>query len=346
MIPAIVSSTLSDRKKRARYAQAFLRKGMVHTNMQLLYNCNFRCRICDYWKHDHKDEPILSVEQVEVISAKLNQVAPQIVSIGGGEPLLHPDILGVVRALARYHFPVMICNGWYVTPEKARNLWQAGMHEISISLDYADAERHDEQRGRKGAFDRAVRGLKTLYETRTQRHQRVHMISVVMDDNIDDVDRLAKLADSIGVTYLITLYSDKRGEKAFQDIPANIAEKLHQTRRDNKAFVALRGYVDGMGKAVAEHGVGPCYAGKNLCNIDNEGNLGLCIDRIEDSVGNILTEDIHVLMAKLLEKQQGNSCKSCWTSCRGCIETLMYGDNTLGNYWDILQMTKPLGLSA
>jgi MoaA/NifB/PqqE/SkfB family radical SAM enzyme len=342
----MIANIISENTKRARYANAFLRKRMVHTNLQLLYNCNFRCRICDYWKHDHKDEPQLTVPQIEVISEKLNQIAPQIVSIGGGEPLLHPDILGVVRALARYHFPVMICNGWYVTPEKARNLWKAGMHEISISLDYASAERHDDQRGRKGAFDRAVRGLETLFKTRTQRHQRVHMISVVMDDNIDEIEKLAALAEQIGVTYLITLYSDKRGEKAFQDIPANIAEKLHQTRRDNKTFVALRGYVDGMGTAVREQGVGPCYAGKNLCNIDNEGNMGLCIDRIENSVGNILTEDIHDLIAKLQKKHEENECKSCWTSCRGCIETLMYGNDTVGNYWDIMQMTKPLGLSA
>jgi MoaA/NifB/PqqE/SkfB family radical SAM enzyme len=127
--------------KMFRYGLSFLRRRLIHTNLQLHYRCNFRCQICDFRKPEYQARPALTVEQVKTIGRKLAEVGPQIVSIGGGEPLLHDDLVGVVEALARDHFPVMICNGWLIDRENAKALFRAGMHEISISVDYADATR-------------------------------------------------------------------------------------------------------------------------------------------------------------------------------------------------------------
>src|SRR5512140_505036 len=89
--------------KQARYALSFLRRGLVHTNLQLLYTCNFRCQICDFWKPERRAAPRLSLADVQVIAARLAEVGPQIVSIGGGEPLLHEELVPIVAALAREH---------------------------------------------------------------------------------------------------------------------------------------------------------------------------------------------------------------------------------------------------
>ena len=124
----MASSTISafdrDRGRKLRYLRNFLAGRLIHTNLQILYTCNFHCGICDFWQPHYREAATLSLAQVRVISDKLAEIGPQIVSIGGGEPLLHPDIVGIVTTLARHHFPVMICNGWYVTPELARKLWQ------------------------------------------------------------------------------------------------------------------------------------------------------------------------------------------------------------------------------
>jgi MoaA/NifB/PqqE/SkfB family radical SAM enzyme len=100
------------------------------------------------------------MEAIRTVGRKLSYLGPQIVSIGGGEPMLHHDLIRIVEELSRYHFPVMITNGWYMTPELARALFSAGMYEVSVSLDYADPGKHDSQRGRRGAFDRAVNALR------------------------------------------------------------------------------------------------------------------------------------------------------------------------------------------
>ena len=104
--------------RKLRYAWSLVAGRMLHVNLQILYNCNCRCRICDFWRGAYRDRPQMSVDQAAIVADKLNEIGPQIVSIGGGEPLLHPDLEALARTLARHHFPVLITNGTLVTPDR------------------------------------------------------------------------------------------------------------------------------------------------------------------------------------------------------------------------------------
>ena len=101
---------------------------------------------------------------------------------------MREDIYDIITALnAANHFPILITNGWFVDETVARDILRAGLQEISVSVDYRDPARHDAQRGCPGAWDRAVRALELFHKHRPDRRNRVHMISVLMDDNLDDV---------------------------------------------------------------------------------------------------------------------------------------------------------------
>jgi MoaA/NifB/PqqE/SkfB family radical SAM enzyme len=334
---------LTEALKKGRYGMAFARRTLVHTNLQILYDCNFRCKICDFWhQREFRDQrPRLSAAQASIISDKLAQIGPQIVSIGGGEPLLHPELMDIVSALSRHHIPVMICNGWYIDRNNARELFERGMYEVSVSVDYADAARHDRQRGVEGAYQRALAALECLVANRVHPEQRVHMISVVMDDNIDDIEKLIRLSADMGVTYLLTLYSDKRGALATRASAPETTRRLLELKARYAEFVVLRGYIGRFSEAIANDGIGPCYAGKNLCNVDSQGQVSLCIDRVDEPVANLLTDDVETVERALLSAHRRNQCKSCWTSCRGTIETLMYGGDRLMNLLDYYQLAKP-----
>ncbi len=335
-----------DLVKKLRFARSFLRRRLVHVNLQILFACNYRCRICDFWRPANHDRPRLSVPDAETISEKLNQIGPQIISIGGGEPLLHPDLPGIVRALAPHHFPVMITNGSLMSPGIARTLFEAGMVEISVSLDYAEPRKHDAQRGVAGAYAQALEALKILQANRTHPEQRVNMISVIMEDNLADVEPLIQLCRELGITYLVTLYSQGRGYRPAQALPPDVSQRLLGLKRQYRHFVALRGYLERFSEATARGGIGPCYAGRNLCNIDSQGNVTFCIDHLEDPVGNLLTDDMGEIERRLREGQRTNECKACWTSCRGSIESVLYGKRPLSNLFDYFQMTRPVALNG
>ena len=340
----MIAALTHDLGKKLRFARSFLRRRLVHVNLQILYQCNYRCRICDFWKPAWREKPRLSAADVAVISDKLNEIGPQIVSIGGGEPTLHPELVAIVRALACHHFPVMITNGSRMAPALARELFQAGMVEISVSVDYADPARHDAQRGEVGAHAKAFEALRVLHENRTYPEQRVNLISVILDDNLADVEPLIRQCEALGITYLVTLYSHSRGSKPHRAPDADPGRQLLELKRRRRHFVALRGYLERFTEAIGRGGIGPCFAGRSLCNIDSQGNVTLCIDRLEDPVGNLLTDEMPEIERRLRERHRTNTCRDCWTSCRGSIESLLYGRRPLLNLLDYFQMTRPVAL--
>lgn len=340
----MLSHLTHDLGKKLRFARNFLGSRMVHVNLQILYNCNFRCGICDFWKDAYRDKGRLSAAEADVIASKLDEIGPQIISIGGGEPMLHPELVPIVRTLSRCHFPVMITNGSLVTKALARQLWQAGMVEISVSLDYADPQKHDAQRGKPGAFEQGVEALKILHATRTRPEQRVNMISVIVDDNIDEVEPLIELSRDMGITYLVTLYSHSRGSKPARAPASDLSRRLLELKKRHRHFVALRGYLGKFSAAVRAPGPGRCHAGRNLCNIDCRGDVSFCIDRLDNPAGNILTDGMLGIKGRLLARYRANDCRDCWTSCRGSIESVLYGRQRLLNLWDYYQMTRPVPL--
>ncbi|MCX6876809.1 MAG: radical SAM protein [Verrucomicrobia bacterium] len=334
----------NDLGKKLRFARNFLRRRMVHVNLQISYNCNFRCGICDFWKEPYRDKGRLSAAEAAVIANKLNEIGPQIISIGGGEPMLHPELVPIVRALRPHHFPVMITNGSLVTAAMARQLWQAGMVEISVSLDYADPHKHDAQRGKPGAFEQGVAALKILHATRTHPEQRVHMISVIVDDNLDEVEPLIELSRDLGITYLVTLYSHSRGNQPSRAPAGDLSRRLLELKQRHRHFVALRGYLARFSAAAGRTDRSRCHAGHNLCNIDCRGMVSFCIDRLEHPAGNLLTDNLREIESRLLASHRANDCRACWTSCRGSIEAILYGRQRLLNAWDYHQMTRPVPL--
>ncbi len=334
-----------DAGKKLSYMRKFSAKGMSHLNLQILYDCTFKCKICDFWKKPYNQYPRLSLEKVRVIDEKIAPLSPLVISMGGGEPLLHDDLVPIARTLAKRNFMVMISNGWFMTDTIARELWQAGLYEASISIDYADPSRHDKQRSAPGSFDRAVNALELLQKRRVHPHQRVNLITVVMDDNLDDIEPLIKLASSVGVTYLVTLYSGYRGTKARNGFDRDIGKYLLSIKKKYRHFVAMRGYLERFSEAVSPGGISPCYAGRNLFNIDSQGYVTVCIDRLENRAGNILEDDLGELLERLDKIRQEKPCSSCWTSCRGPVETLMYGKRNMLNYLDYYRMTRDVRIN-
>ena len=77
---------------------------------------------------------------------------PMLVTFTGGEPTLRRDLEDLVaevdRAI-RLKYVTLITHGAMLTPERARSLWDAGINQFNISLDYLD-ERHDAARGIPG----------------------------------------------------------------------------------------------------------------------------------------------------------------------------------------------------
>ena len=306
-----------------RLARNLLLKQMLNCNLQVTYRCNFKCRICDFWKPSYDKTHELSLDDIRLIGAKLNKLGTLIISLAGGEPLMREDLPEIITILNRAnHFPILITNGWFVDDEKAKDLLRAGLQEIPVSVDYADPAKHDAQRGQQGAWEQAIKALEILHKNRPDKRNRVHMISVLMDDNLEDIEPLIQLSRDIGVTYMVNLYSWNRGTKKARLPGASVTRHLLELKRKYPEFVTLTSYIEQFDKAVAEGGIGNCQTGRFLLNIDNHGNVARCTETLDETVGNILTGDIVAIHDRLLELQRTRHCAQCWTSCRGFAECM------------------------
>jgi MoaA/NifB/PqqE/SkfB family radical SAM enzyme len=95
--------------------------------------CNLACTYCN--EYDDFSPPVATDEMIRRID-RLAYLKTAIVTISGGEPLLHPEIETIIRRI-RHHGMIagMITNGYLLTPKKISALNEAGLEHLQISID-------------------------------------------------------------------------------------------------------------------------------------------------------------------------------------------------------------------
>jgi len=125
--------------------------------LEPLFRCNLACAGCG--KIDYPDDILNKrISVADAIGAAEECGAP-IVSIAGGEPLLHKEIDEIVRGLVQRRRFVYLCTNALLL-EKKMHLFEPSPYLcFSIHLD-GDRERHDKVVCQDGVYDRAVAAIK------------------------------------------------------------------------------------------------------------------------------------------------------------------------------------------
>ncbi|MBM4019674.1 MAG: radical SAM protein [Planctomycetes bacterium] len=312
---------LTTGEKKARLLRAYAARAPLWCSWQVTYRCNFRCRICHYWKEAHSAAEELSAAEVARGAANLARFGSMLVNLAGGEPLVRRDLPQVVEALAQQHFPFLTTNGWGVRPEQARALWQAGLWGASVSIDYPDSRRHDEQRGRAGAWAEAVRAVEVFRRERTAPYQRVNVMAVLTADNQADLEGVVALAERLGANFMVQPYGVlKTGDESHRPRPP-VAAHLLDLRRRYRALLSNPYFLSRFDAAL-DGGIPGCRAGRATFNIDEKGLVAKCVEDRSSPVGSIVETPMPVLLARLRERWRENRCRACWYNCRGEVEAL------------------------
>lgn len=313
---------LSSTTKKARLFRTYLGRYPLWLAWQVTYRCNFRCGFCGYWRDEQGRMAEQSLDQIEYGAGQLARVGSMLISLAGGEPLLRDDIVSVTERVARWHLPFITTNGYLMTRDLACELYRAGIWGVSISLDYADATKHDRRRGMRGAFDRAVAALDHLARARRRRWQRLNVLAVLMHDNLDQLDELAKLAASYNAYFMVQPYCPlKTDDWQFVSREPDVSGRLLALRRRHPNMLSNPYFLGRFDEAL-NGGVGGCRAGKVFFNIDSLGNISICVERRSDPVGNLYRHDMIAILRRMQRLAAGNRCQACWYNCRGEVESL------------------------
>src|SRR5664279_5022105 len=95
--------------------------------------CNLACAYCNEYDDSSKPVPL------ETMYSRLDRLAAlgtTVITISGGEPLLHPDLDAIVARIRRNGaIAGLITNGYLLTAERVRRLDRAGLEHLQISID-------------------------------------------------------------------------------------------------------------------------------------------------------------------------------------------------------------------
>ena len=161
--------------------------------LEPLFQCNLACAGCG--KIQHPEHVLHRRMPVEQAVGAVEECGAPMVSIAGGEPLIHPEIDEIVRQLiARKKF-VYLCTNALLMERKLDNFKPSPYFAWAVHIDGL-RERHDDSVCRDGVFDKAVaavraakaRGFRVTTNTTFFTHDSPETVRQVLDYLNDELE--------------------------------------------------------------------------------------------------------------------------------------------------------------
>jgi MoaA/NifB/PqqE/SkfB family radical SAM enzyme len=292
----------------AKYAYLHLKRYPLLVHFEVTMRCNARCSFCDYWKTDAAAKE----HEVRSFAEAARFFDPLMVTFTGGEPTLRRDLEDLVsavnRAIRLKHIAI-ITHGGMLTPERAKSLWNAGVSQFNISLDFLD-ERHDKARGIPGL---AAKILRTIPRMQELGIDNIRFNTVIKDVNIDQLMPLVHRAAELGVGIAFSCYTAGKNGNESHYVKREQLEQLDDTIEQLLAYKrARRGVIlssDHYLRQVPRYFRGdltePCLAGQRTIHVNPSGQVRRCPD---------FPNDFHWTHFK---KYEPIDCNACYYACRG-----------------------------
>ena len=143
--------------------------GTYHRGIELNLNnaCNLRCKYCftNSPKGDHVKD-FMPIPKLKEIADEADELGYIEWDLQGGEVLLRPDkLFEALDAIQPERFYLYVTtNGYKVDRKIIKELGKRGVSRMSVSFDSWDPDFHDEMRGRKDSWKKAIQALEYIQE--------------------------------------------------------------------------------------------------------------------------------------------------------------------------------------
>ena len=166
--------------------------------------CNLSCAYCN--EFDSVSKPVPTSEMLGRID-KLASLGTTVITLSGGEPLLHPDLDEIVRRIRRHNILAeVLTNGYLLTPDRIEGLNRAGLDHLQISIDNVRPD--DISKKSLKVLDQKLRWLSQFAEF------QVNINSVVGASiaNAEDALTIARRTVELGLTSTVGIIHDHSGQ--------------------------------------------------------------------------------------------------------------------------------------
>lgn len=270
--------------------------------------CNLKCVHCRACAVEDRSPEELSTRQSLNLLRQIASFAKPVVVLSGGEPLVREDIFEIASAGTQLGLRMVLAtNGTNLPPDVIARLKSAGIQRLSISLDGANSESHDAFRGVPGAFDAALKGIRSCVEEQTP----VQINTTVSRNNLQELPAIMDLAVSLGACalHLFLLVPTGCGKEIadaemitpaqYEDVLNWLCDQSRSVPINLKATCAphyfrvmrQRAKAEGIKITSQTHGMEAmtkgCLAGSGVCFVSYKGDVYPC-GYFPVSAGNVL----------------------------------------------------------
>jgi AdoMet-dependent heme synthase len=201
--------------------------------------CNLKCGHCYINAQETGDKTELNTSQGKRLIDQISEFGRVILVLSGGEPLLRKDIFELAAYSAKKGVITTLgTNGTLIDNQAAKNLFDAGVRKVAISIDSSAPKIHDELRGVKGAWKKAVDGVNSCIGKSVGVQFNVTMTR----QNYSDLDAILNLAEGLGVenVHLFFLVPTGRGKNLLDISPAMYEDILRKVLSYPQGSVAVK----------------------------------------------------------------------------------------------------------
>lgn len=165
--------------------------------------CNLACTYCN--EFDDFSKPVPTVELLGRID-RLAALGTTVITLTGGEPLLHPELENVIRHIRlRGIIAVMVTNGYLLTIDRIQRLNRAGLDRMQISVDNVLPDQASKKSLK--VLDQKLRWLAQFAEFPTS----IHSVVGAHIDHPEDALTVARRANELGLISTVGVIHDDSG---------------------------------------------------------------------------------------------------------------------------------------
>jgi MoaA/NifB/PqqE/SkfB family radical SAM enzyme len=227
--------------------------------------CNLACGYCN--EYDHSSTPV-PLDTVKKRLDKLADLGTSVVTISGGEPMMHPQLDDIIHHIRiRGMIAGLISNGYYFTPERIKRLNKAGLEYLQISIDNVDPD--EVSRKSLRVLDKKLRYLSDFADF----HVNINSVIGGGIKNPQDALTVARRAVELGFSTTVGVIHDGDGTlKPLSDHEKDIFQQVKKL--GNKDHARLNWFQDSIAEGKPYNW--RCRAGARYLYICEEGLVHWC----------------------------------------------------------------------
>ncbi len=251
--------------------------------------CFLPCLHCDIWKNDAVDLP--GDIWLDVLDRLAQWIGPASVNFVGGEPLLRRDLEQLfARAVALGNTVSFNTNAWLLSRRRVRDIAEAGVSIVYISMDGAREATVDHSRGRAGSWRKCMEAFDHFDAV---PNPRVVISTILHGQNAEEIPELLALVKERGYQLVLQPLYQNFGDNRYDPdwwrssamwprelgaIDAALDLLIAERRRGGPVcnavgqLAAMKHYF----RAPSRFNGLTCKAGHSDISFDPQGNIRLC----------------------------------------------------------------------